>query len=67
MHALRQESTEENPRWRLHALLLAVGLARRDVLARLLDGRQHGVVVEGLGGDDVCRLGVETDVEGSDA
>lgn len=50
----------------LHRLRNAVGLARVDGLAGLLDLLQHGGVVERVLGDDVGGLGFEGDVEGFD-
>lgn len=47
----------------LNGLGLAVGLARVDLLAGLLDLLKHCVVVEGGFGHDLCCLAVEGDVE----
>jgi hypothetical protein len=51
----------------LDLTLQAVGLARLDLLAGLLDLLEDGLVVERLCGDDFSGLGFEGDVVGLDA
>ena len=46
---------------------LAVGLSRLDDLAGLLDLLEDGVVIEGVFGNDFCRLALERDVVRLDA
>ena len=61
--ACANESSCLCPCPRLHSLRNAIGLARVDGLAGLLDLLEHGAVVEALVGLDGSGLGVEGDVE----
>lgn len=47
---------------KLNALGLAIGFARVDLLASLLDGLQDSGVVESWLSDDSCGLGVKGDI-----
>jgi hypothetical protein len=51
----------------LHTLDLPIRLTSINLLPRLLDSLEHGLVVQLWGGDDGCGLGVEGDVVGFDA
>lgn len=61
------EESDESLLRQLDALGLTVRLARVDLLARLLDGLEHGLVVEARGRDDDGFLLLERHVVALDA